>query len=453
MSITNTAATTTATTAEIIIETCWSNIETFADLESTISLLQTCRSLHKLLIATATTQSGYNKVKVAHFQIVNLPPPDNFNNSNIDIPRNYTTAHIRIPHYISHALNNIHFPTLQTLHIDFPLTKKRCEIITGDITYDYIEDAHTSAFPIFVTQLAYATNLTRLHLNINRLLQYEKHGCLEALYEIFGINLSRCSCLEEMSVVNTGSVKGLNFPMYSDGLANALLPTLQRRRETLRKFSYQVIGQPSSNHYRRSTMINNDVKPTTNAKVFRAVLQLVKLEQLCIHCSLDPFCDFASVVAAVAAGRSSNEKKQQTSISHLTLICETEERKVSTVQPIGPLMDYFSSCQLLQHIHLELPPDYWGKPETLKALTNLIINKPKLSRLDLNCSESHDVDGNISKWLAAIVTKLTESGVVNSFLFSVKGLSNVDYKQFSNFQESVTVRVKIGPYCMLSFFW
>ena len=172
-----------------IIETCWPTIETFTDLESAISLSATCLSLHSLLIDAAT-----HKVKVTHFQVCNLPQPDNNNRSIIPIriPRDYTTAHIRLPHYTVHALSHIHFPSLAKLHIDFPLARRR-QGVTGDARSDYIEDV-CSAFPILASQLgASACNkLTSLYLNCNRLMQYETGGHLESTYEIFGRNLSRC---------------------------------------------------------------------------------------------------------------------------------------------------------------------------------------------------------------------------------------------------------------------
>lgn len=105
--------------------------------------------------------------------------------------------------------------------------------MTGDARSDYIEDV-CSAFPILASQLgASACNkLTSLYLNCNRLMQYETGGHLESTYEIFGRNLSRCCPeLEELRVVNTGTVRGQNTPMYSVGLTIAFVSTIRRRKD------------------------------------------------------------------------------------------------------------------------------------------------------------------------------------------------------------------------------
>jgi len=401
------------------IEMCWPTIETFIDLESAISLSSTCRSLHSLIIDVAT-----HKAKVTHFQVCNLPPPDNNDISVIGIPRDYTTAHIRIPHYVSHALSHIHFPSLSKLHLDFPLTRKRHA--TGDAHSDYIEDVHTSAFPILASQLgAHACNkLTSLYLNCNRLLQYERGGCLDTTYEIFGQSLSRCCTeLEELSIVNTGIVRGENTPMYSVGLASALVSTLKRRKDMIRKFDYEVYGRPLLFN-RFGEGANTDIIRKTNCDVFSAVLQSTKLEQLCIKCSAGPYRDLVRAATICKAENGSREKKSS-SIRDLSILClETRVCNGNYIMPpVGPLLDHFSDCKCLQTLYLTLPKPCWRESQTLEALTNLLTNKPELLRVGLSFSGLDDREGKVLEYLSGILAQLA-LGSVNIFDFG--GLLNVD---------------------------
>lgn len=429
-----------------VIETCWSTIETFSDLESTILLSQTCHSLHSLLV-DATTR----KIKVTHFQVVNLPPPEGNNNhlvgldddGSINIPRNYTTAHIRIPHYTSYALDHIHFPSLRKLHLDFPLSRKRRVI--GDNRKDFIEDVHTAAFPTFVTQLAYATNLKRLHLDINRLLQHEKGGVLESLYERFGENLARCSnTLEELSIVNTGCILGENHPKYSAAMADALIPTL--RRGKLRVFRYKVSGNNTFQAPFVGSMSPADASwlSRRNIEAFSAAIQSENLEKLYVECSFGTFPNFVEAASCCSDRRSALKPH---SIRDLTIICRKAIGEgMHQIPRMGPMLDCFSECPLREMV-LNIP-DCWSDPETLQALTKLVNDKPQLRLLFINFMMFEDRDGKVAKCLEDISrVKVSEMGDIGDgdFFLAVVGLSNFDKKKFCNKFRNRCEIINIGP--------
>ncbi len=357
-------------------------------------------------------------MKVTHFQVYNLPHPDN-NNRSISIPPNYKTAHIRIPHYTSHALSYIHFPSLTKLHIDFPLTRKR-QVATGDARSDLIEDVQV-IFPILVTQLgAHACNKIRhLYLNCNRLMQYEKGGHLACTYEIFGQNLSRCcNELKELTIVNTGTVRGVNTPMYSVGLTTALVSTLKRRKDMLQNFDYEVCGKPILyDHYtmRGGTNISSE----TNCDLFGAVLQLTKLERLCIKCSLGHFFDFVKAAA---------KEKKSSSIRDLTIVChdiQEYERNYDIFQ-VGPMLDHFAEYRYIQKLDLKIPSPCWRESQTLEALANLLMNQPELVLIRLCFSGFDDREGKIIKCMSDILPKLALNRCNDIQLL---GISNVDETQ------------------------
>lgn len=475
-----------STTATTAIETCWPTIETFTDLESTITLSSTCRSLHSLLIDATT-----HKVKVTHFEICNLPPPppdsnptnnddddDNSRSSSSSIPRNYTTTHIRIPHYTSHALNHIHFPSLHKLSIDFPLSKKRhstnnTSVAGQDLLFlrcssDYIEDVHTSAFPILVSQLSHASsNLTSFHLNTNRLLQYEKGGYyyFESIYEIFGTNLStHCTNLQTLRIVNTGMVRGENIPMYSVALAKSLLATLQRRKDVLRKFEYEVSGRPLVLVDRFVSLgTKHDIIRRTNCDLFRAVLHCTNLEKLNITCSWGPYCDFVTTAAAMwmNCGAENDDdtvkKKKPSSIRHLAIICDKiydcEENTTTNIPPpplpVGTMLDYFSECHSLQTLVLQIPKKCWRDESSsssqttttiLDGLRNLLLatTKPELLWVRLNFSGFDDDDDRVvqggNKVLLISLSDMLPQLAVTSPLIDyilLVGLWNVDERQLN----------------------
>lgn len=358
-------------------------------------------------------------MKVAHFQVYNLPHPDNVDRS-ISIPRNYTTAHIRIPHYTSHALSHIHFPSLTKLHIDFPLTRKR-QVATGDAHSDLIEDVQ-SIFPILATQLgAHACNkLQHLYLNCNRLMQYEKGGYLASTYEIFGQNLSRCcNELKEVTIVNTGTVRGVNTPMYSVGLTNALVSMLKRRKDTIQKFDYEVRGLPILHHHYTVTGGAN-VSSDTNCDLFDAVLQLTKLERLCIKCSFGHFFDFVKATA--------REKTGVKTIRDLAIVCqdiEEYERNHDSFQ-IVPMLDHFTEYRSIQRLYLKIPSPCWREAQTLEALANLLLNQPELISVRLWFPGFDDKEGKIIKCMSDILPKLALNSCND---IRLSGLSNVDYTQ------------------------
>jgi len=244
------------------------------------------------------------------------------------------------------------------------------------------------------------------------------------MYEIFGQNLSRCCTeLEELSIVNTGIVRGENTPMYSVGLASALVSTLKRRKDMIRKFDYEVYGRPLLFN-RFGEGANTDIIRKTNCDVFSAVLQSTKLEQLCIKCSPGPYRDLVRAATICKAENGSREKKTS-SIRDLSILClETRVCNGNYIMPpVGPLLDHFSDCKCLQTLYLTLPKPCWRESQTLEALTNLLTNKPELLRVGLSFSGLDDREGKVLEYLSGILAQLA-LGSVNIFDFG--GLLNVD---------------------------
>ena len=82
--------------AEATIENCIPVLEAYTDLESIISLAQTCRTLHRLFVDNDT-----NRIKVTHFEVESFPLPHSTSLvlTTAAPVKNWRTAPARIPHY------------------------------------------------------------------------------------------------------------------------------------------------------------------------------------------------------------------------------------------------------------------------------------------------------------------------------------------------------------------
>lgn len=282
---------------------------------------------------------------------------------------------------------------------------------------------------MLATQLgSHAYNkLQHLHLNCNRLMQYEKGGYLAATYEIFGLNLSRCcNELKELTVVNTGTVRGVNTPMYSVGLTNALVSTLKRRKDTIQKFDYEVRGIPILHHHftvRGAANVFSD----PNCDLFGAVLQLTKLERLCLKCSFGQFVNFVNATA--------REKTGGKTIRDLAIMCQDiqeYERNLDSFQ-IVPMLDHFAEYRSIQRLYLVIPSTCWRESGTLEALANLLINQPELTSVRLVWfSGFDDKEGKLIKCMSDILPKLALKSCND---IRLSGLSNVDDIELSKLKD------------------
>jgi hypothetical protein len=160
------------------------------------------------------------------------------------------------------------------MHLDFPLTRRE--------NLHVIEDVSCAAFPIFVTNLAYASNLEYLHFDVARLITTERTGQIEAMYEILCQNLQCCTKLRELSVSNVGVDRNGNC-LWSVALLQALIPTITKRTDDLKSFKICLSGTPSDPVYAQQ-LLHKGVDVTFD--FFKSLLLLTSLETLDIEISL-----------------------------------------------------------------------------------------------------------------------------------------------------------------------
>ena len=405
-----------------VIETCWSTIEVYLDLEAAVSLSQTCRALNKLIVDVDS-----DKLKLTHFEVDNTPTPSP---RDVVVARRWQNAPARIPHYLSRSLNAIHFPALRRLYVDFPSTKRRDASGHADI----IDDAHSTSFPILVSNLSTARNLKHLHLNVGRLMANERSGQLESLYEIFGSSLMKCRKLRNLDICNDGAIRGLDHSVYSIALLKALTPAI--RKLQLERLKLVISGTPSDPTYHRM-LCTKGVWPTQD--LFEAVMSSDTLTSL--ELSLSHSYQHLNALLSTAIKLSSNSMTKPHLIKHLKLSCEESAMEhnhpfeLQLQSDVAPLLQLFSECNCLESIFLDIPRQCWDGENNVKALRQLLENKPSLSTVTISFSNVNNMGGKIP---GVIPDCLAQNISDHTFQkLCIFGLRGVDEEFLSNLQLSL----------------
>ena len=342
------------------------------------------------------------------------------------IKKNWQTAPSRIPFFLSRALNNIHFQSLERISIDFPATKRR-----NNSPSSIIDDAFSTSFPIFVTNVAHARNLEYLHFNASRIMTNERSGMLESLYEIFSDNLSCCKKLKDLDIFNIGYIRGYDNPFYSVSLLLAIMPAIKRNK--LNRLRIVLAGQPSDPLYDRF-LTSNDQHVVYN--FFDAALSADNLSSLEISMSRSA----SHLGALISATRLRLEdRKLLRNLKHLFLsyaLSDDEYSEDLNLLPAAPILECFSKCQFLQSIHLELPSRNWEGEENTHALMKLLENKPLLSSFIISFS---NFSSKISRRMLGIISDGLVQNIANKTLHkvSIYRLPEVNEEDLLHFNDNM----------------
>jgi len=293
--------------------------------------------------------------------------------------KNWCTAPARIPHYLTRALNSIHFASLRRLHLDFPLTRRKDLNIIEDVCY--------AAFPLFVTNLGYACNLEYLHFDAGRLMITERAGQIDAMLDVLHQNLQRCRKLRDLSVRNVGVDRNGNC-LWSVALLQALIPTIIKRKYKLRKFKICMSGTASDPAYAKRLL---DQGIDVTFEFYTAVLSLAYLETLEIELSL---AHLESLIRVFDVADSSQK------LSQITMLKIAQGPSTDESNDLGSavfVLNHFSECSKLKYLYLDLPFPQWK--DSYLALHRLICNKPGIQYISLCFSCYRDDGGKIMKAL------------------------------------------------------
>lgn len=230
----------------------WPSIESCLDFETTAVVLP--RTSRRFRAAVMDTESG--KAKVSHFDVRDSVAP---------LRSHWASAPRRIPHFVSRSLNAIHLPSLERLDLEFTSTKLSAN--------KYIEDSHSSAFPILAMNLASMTNLCELKIDVGKLISRESSGELDGMYGVFGDNLMKCHKLKRLAVFNKLDQENASF--YSVRVTKALVRGIREQRDVLEEITL------SFGDWGVSETCENI--PTIAQELFTAVLSCRNLKKLAIQ--------------------------------------------------------------------------------------------------------------------------------------------------------------------------
>lgn len=388
-----------------IIENCLPIIEVFSDLESIVFLSQTCHAIRNALIDATT-----GNIKASHFEVENFPVPHPTAEEPFPPSRNWCNAPARLPHYLTGALNAIHFQSLRRLYLDFPLSRRR--------NLQVVEDVCHAAFPLFVANLRYAINLEHLHFNAERLMTSERTGQIEALYEVLTQNLQRCTKLRHLSVGNAG-VDRNGHSLWSAALLQALIPTIKRRKEKLSSVKIWLLGTPSDPVYAQQ-LLQRGVDVICD--FFTSLLPLTCLETLELTVSSD------HIDAVTRAFDPTQHRQNHSLLKRLSITQSAEDR--DDYPSVLHILDHFSECDELNEVKLDFPSQQWR--DCHHSLQKLVCNKPNIESISLCFSCYPDTGGKMMK---ALVQFSRQSSLANLQQLSIYGLFHTSSEDFVLLQQ------------------
>lgn len=347
----------------------WENIESFLPLEDTVSVAQTCKPLHKLIIDPTTRQ-----VKVSHL------------------------TDIRSHRLLPTALHRIHFPSLKRVH--YPPVW-RCSKRERQI-----RQAMISAFPTFVTNLSYARNIQCLKLHgLDHIIDYEfQEEDISQLLNTFSRNLKRtCTKLNDLEVHFSGTVEiGGDGGFFGDEeyhtyssmqLMRAIIPTILQRKNDFERLSVNILGPYVDE------CDQDDAKNFFDA-ILSARRKLKFLDIRILEFSEDETKGIIHLLPIVAGEQlKAGNVIHRPDLEHLGLYLKMayNQQSVSSplyrppeVSPIVPLLENLSNCPSIQHIgSLLVPREFWGERKCGSALAKL-LKKRNLKTLDLDFIDDRD---------------------------------------------------------------
>lgn len=309
-----------------------------------------------------------------------------------------------IPHYVPTALNSIHMQSVRKIHLGFPKIKCFEEemLEEEEEESEYIEediDIVAACFPVFATQLAYATNLQSLQLDLTKILSHNLELYILPVMNIFRTNLANCKQLKEISIHGYHP----NYdPELVKTLMRAIVPTIKRQRYVLEqiamKFSLgdplETIGEP------------NFALKAVATDFYENALRCSRLQHLDLISRNTDLSEAILDAASRNAKKTSSQKKQKTlaenaRMYHLRLkVYRTSNRSELTGEQIKHdadrtklLLERFSHCTELEQVTLDLESHVWGSLSN--SVGNILRGCPKLTYIDLSFGGYKDKDDQV----------------------------------------------------------
>ena len=205
--------TTVAADAEILINVL-PDIKNYLDVESTVHLSQTCRTLHGLL----TEDSGglYPKIKQLYFTFSDPSLwRDSITGRRVD--RTLVDKNRKMKSLAIEALTKVHFPSLKRIEFRLSPGKK----------FSNREEELRDAFVYMAMGLASATELEEFYIDCGHIMKFDTLNS-KMVYEVFAKSLASCKKLKKIKIFNHYRGQG-GKSFYSIRFLHSLIAMMKER--------------------------------------------------------------------------------------------------------------------------------------------------------------------------------------------------------------------------------
>lgn len=393
-----------SSSAEVLITHVLTEISDFLDVESTVHLSRTCRFTHGML--TEDTVGQYPpKMKVSYFSMGDSSLWRDENGRSRIHPgephhgKNLMTLSTRV-------LSQVHFPSLKKLEFRFPAGKK---FVNAD---DEVRDS----FIHLAIDLEHATNLEELTIDIGLIMKYDTFNT-RMIYETFAENLTKCTKLKKLTILNQYKVQG-GKTYYSAGFLLALLPAIKRGVNSIKEMTLLIGNQPATPP--QSTLYLHAARD-----LFTAILRLQKLKvfNLQLNLATSPLLNVFLHVAGQIC-RTLGMLPSSESIEQFNITCALYKTPEGVPNPLpapltlAPCVALLGNCSNLRSVVIRVPPACWDS-SGISHLKNLLSNKPNLRHLRLYF---HGYECTSGKTLEYLLDYIQEREMWEDNLIHISGL-------------------------------
>mmetsp|Transcript_46784 Transcript_46784/g.98268 ORF Transcript_46784/g.98268 Transcript_46784/m.98268 type:complete len:421 (+) Transcript_46784:359-1621(+) len=368
-------------------------VSQFLDVESTIHLSETCRTLHEALVDDPNSQNP--KIKVSNFTLGDL--------SAVVLPK-------------------IHFPSLKRFEFRFPsgTNKSRSEARGG------LRDL----FMALTVQLKNMTNLEEFHMDVGLIMNFDAFNtCMT--YDVFAKNLAKCTRLRRLKVFNQYVVPGLkNQSFYSPRFLRALLPAMTEREgqsSSLEEVTLLIGNRPIA-----AKEISNRSDDNAARDLFSSILRLQRLREFNLQLNLasSPLLNEFLIACDDLHRRSgvlpSKSIEKCTLLSLLYKVPEGAINPLPAPLSLAPFLALFGKSSILNTVLVRVPSACWDS-RSISELKNLVSAKPKLRHLGLFFNRYKCTTGET---VECILNYIQEREMYSDNIIHISGLEPYDGSRY-----------------------
>lgn len=386
---------------DVFITNVLMDISKFLDVESTVRLSQTCRTLHESL--TDDPNSRYPKIKVSHFSIGD---PSMWRDEDGNRLSFIATAGGRITSLSTHVLPKIHFPSLKRLEFRFPPGKA---FANGD---DEVRDL----FVNLAIGLGTATNLEEFHIDIGLVMKFDTFNS-RMIYEVFAKNLAKCTQLRRLKVFNHLLVRG-GQSYYSVGFLRALVPAIERGVLMLEEVTLLIGNSPTMAPSSNIAYIN------ATRDLFAAILRLRRLKEFNLQLNLasspllNEFLQVCEHLYRTTGTLPSESVEKFMVTSVLYKVPEGVPNPLPVPLSLAPCLALLNESSNLQAFVVRVPSACWDS-NSISELKNVLSAKPMMRHLGLYF---HGYECTSGRTLEYVLDYIQEREMCSDNLIHVSGL-------------------------------